>query len=77
MMNKKNQKKRQWIDDTTAERITALTLKNYRSCLKKELKAWKKNRKGPTNPNGIWLHPDDIVSNMRTIAALDLVISCF
>ena len=76
-MSKDKHKPYQWIDGETADRITSLNLKDYRAYLKKELKEWTKNPKGPNNPDGKWLHPDDVVSNMRTIEALDLIISHF
>lgn len=76
-MSKEKYEPYQWIDGETADRITSLNLKDYRAYLKKELKQWKKNPKTEANPNGFWLHPDDIVINMRTIAALDLIISHF
>jgi vancomycin resistance protein YoaR len=63
------------IDSETADRITALTLRDYRACLKKELKQWKKNPKTEDNPTGYWLHPEDVGINIQTIAALDLIIS--
>ena len=70
-------KKYQWIDGETADRITSMNLKDYRAYLKKELKQWKKNPKSDTNPKGKWLHPEDLVINMQTIAALDLIIGHF
>ena len=41
-----------FIDGETADRITALTLRDYRAYLKKELKQWKKNPKTDENPTG-------------------------
>ena len=70
-------KKYQWIDGETADRITSMNLKDYRAYLKKELKQWKKNPRSDTNPKGKWLHPEDLVINMQTIAALDLIIGHF
>ena len=64
-----------FIDGETADRITALTLRDYRAYLKKELKQWKANPKTDDNPNGYWLHPEDVAGNIRTISALDLIIS--
>jgi hypothetical protein len=64
-----------FIDGETADRITALTLRDYRAYLKKELKQWKKNPKTDSNPDGYWLHPEDVAGNIRTIEALDLIIS--
>jgi len=76
-MSKAKHKPYQWIDGETADRITSMNLKDYRAYLKKELKQWKKNPKSDANPKGYWLHPEDVGSNMQTIAALDLIISHF
>jgi hypothetical protein len=65
------------IDGETADRITALNLTNYRDYLKKELKLWKKDPKTDTNPNGYWLHPEDVSENIRKIEALNLIIKDF
>lgn len=62
------------LDGDTADRITLLNLKEYRSYLKKELGAWKKNPKTDTNPGGYWLHPEDVVINTQVIEALNTVI---
>jgi hypothetical protein len=76
-MSKGKHKPYQWIDGETADRITSLNLKDYRSYLKGELKKWKKNPKTESNPDGYWLHPEDVTLNIRTIDALDLIISHF
>ncbi len=62
------------LDGEAADRITVLNLKEYRSYLKKELSDWKKNPKTEDNPNGYWLHPEDVTLNIRVIEALNLVI---
>ncbi len=62
------------IDHETADRITVATLKNYRSNLKKELKKYWKNPKTDSNPNGFWLHPEDVGDHQRRIEALNLII---
>lgn len=62
------------IDGDTADRITVLNLKDYRTYLKKELAQWKKNPKTDSNPDGYWLHPEDVAGNIRTIDALNLII---
>ena len=41
------------------------------------MREWAKNSKSDTNPKGKWMHPEDLVINMQTIAALDLIISHF
>lgn len=65
------------LDSDTADRITVLNLKEYRGYLKKELAEWKKNPKSDSNPDGYWLHPEDVSGNLRTIEALNLVIKHF
>ncbi len=62
------------LDGEAADRITVLNLKEYRSYLKKELSDWKKNPRTDENPNGYWLHPEDVSNNIRVIEALNLVI---
>ena len=76
-MSRETHKKYQWIDGETADRITSMNLKGYRAYLKKEIREWKKNPKSDANPKGKWLHPEDLVINMQTIAALDLIIGHF
>jgi hypothetical protein len=65
------------LDATVADGITLCNLKNCRAYLKKELAQWQKNPRSDTNPNGYWLHPEDVVGNMQTIAALDVIIDYF
>lgn len=65
------------IDMETANRITLLTLKDYRKYLKGELAKWKKNPKTDDNPNGYWMHPEDVSGNMLRIKHLDAVIKDF
>lgn len=65
------------IDWKSANNITYLTLVDWRKYLKKELKQWKKNPKTDSNPDGYWLHPEDVANNIKYIAALDLIIPAF
>ncbi len=65
------------LDSDAADRITVLNLKEYRGYLKKELSDWKKNPKTEDNPNGYWLHPEDVTLNIRVIEALNVVIKQF
>lgn len=76
-MSKAKHKPYQWIDGETADRITALNLKDYRAYLKKELKEWKKNPRTDDNPNGHWMHPEDVSGNILRIEALNLIINDF
>lgn len=65
------------LDGEAADRITVLNLKEYRGYLKKELKDWKKNPKTDSNPDGYWLHPEDVTGNIQAIGALNLIIKHF
>jgi hypothetical protein len=76
-MSKTKHKPYQWIDGEAADRITSLNLKDYRSYLKKELAQWKKNPKTEDNPDGHWMHPEDVSGNILRIEALNLIIKDF
>lgn len=65
------------LDGETADRITLINLKEYRSYLTKELAAWRKNPRTEDNPDGVWLHSEDVVGNSVTITALSLIIKHF
>ncbi len=65
------------LDGDTADRITLLNLKEYRSYPKKELAEWRKNPRTEDNPEGVWMHPEDVTGNIQAISALDLIIKHF
>ena len=65
------------LDGEIADGITVLNLINYRAYLKTELNLWKKNPRSDTNPDGYWLHPDDVAGNIKAIEALNLIIKHF
>jgi hypothetical protein len=65
------------LDGEAADRITVLTLKEQRAYLKKEFAEWKKNPRTDTNPEGVWMHPEDVVLNTRMIESLNTVIKYF
>ena len=65
------------LDSDAADCITVLNLKEYRSYLKKELSEWKKNPRSETNPDGYWLHPEDVADNTRLVEAMNTVIKYF
>ena len=69
--------KRIELDIETADKIAVLSLKNYRDCLKKELREWKKNPKSESNPTGYWLHPNDVVGNTRRIKLIEELLKDF
>ena len=65
------------LDSEAADCITVLNLKEYRLYLKKELSDWKKNPRSETNPDGYWLHPEDVEINTRLVEAMNTVIKYF
>jgi hypothetical protein len=60
-----------------ADSITLTTLKFQRKLLKKELKRWKENPQTDENPDGYWMHPEDVGKNTRMIGTLTEVILYF
>ena len=65
------------LDGEAADWITVLSLKEHRNYLKKELSEWKKNPRTDANPDGYWLHPEDVTGNEIMIHHLDAVIKHF
>lgn len=65
------------IDLETADRITLLNLQNYREFLQDQLDRYHSDPRGDDNPNGVWLHPDDVVENTKAVKALDIIIGHF
>jgi hypothetical protein len=60
-----------------ADGITLATLKDAREYLQSELDRWNENPKTDTNPDGYWLHPDDVVGNMQLIRAMNVLIDYY
>ena len=65
------------IDYETADRITQLTLTDYRDRLQEELDKWNANPRGDTNPDGYWMHPEDVVRNCRTVKLINTLLEDF
>ena len=65
------------LDGETADRITLLNLKEYKSYLTAELTAWRNNPHTEDNPTGGWMNPEDVTGNVQAIAALNLIIKHF
>lgn len=65
------------LDGDAADRITLLTLKECRSFLKKELAAWRKNPRTEDNPEGVWMHPDDVADYIILVEAMNKLIKWF
>ena len=65
------------LDIETCNNITRLTLTEYRDYLISELDQWNSNPKTEENPDGYWMHPDDVTGNMIRIKRLNLVLDDF
>jgi hypothetical protein len=65
------------LDGETADRITLLNLKEYKSYLTAELTAWRRNPHTEDNTTGVWMNPEDVTGNVQAIAALNLIIKHF
>jgi hypothetical protein len=57
--------------------ITKECLIDSRNYLRSELEQWNANPKDDLNPDGYWMHPDDIVLNGKLIRAMDILIDYF
>lgn len=65
------------IPQQAADEITKANLIEWRDCLQSEIDQWEANPKDETNPDGYWLHPEDLVSNKKYIKACNLIIQAF
>lgn len=65
------------IPTDLATQITLATLTEDRDFIKKLLDEWQKNPKSEYNPNGIWMHPDDVVNNYQIVGYLDQLIKYY
>jgi len=57
-----------------ADNITLVSLIDSRDYLQSELDQWQANPKDELNPDGYWLHPEDVVNNIKYIRAMNLLI---
>lgn len=60
-----------------ADGITRANLIECRNYLQSELDQWQANPKDELNPTGYWLHPEDVVNNMKYIRAMNIMIGYF
>jgi hypothetical protein len=65
------------LDMETCNSITRLTLTEYRDYLQSELDKWNENPKDEDNPDGYWLHPEDVVGNMKRIKRINNILNDF
>jgi hypothetical protein len=57
--------------------ITKATLIESRNYLESELDQWHTNPKTKDNPDGYWLHSDDLAKNYELIRAMNLLINYY
>jgi hypothetical protein len=60
-----------------ADGIVVASLQEQRRYLKHELEQWTANPKTDSNPNGYWLHPEDVVKNTILIRSMDELIKYY
>jgi hypothetical protein len=65
------------LDGEAADSITISNLKEHLSYLKENMKNWKKNPQTDDNPDGVWMHPGDVSTNIQMIEHLKAVIDYF
>jgi hypothetical protein len=65
------------IPQAAADAITIANVTQWRDYLIDELKQWEDNPRSELNPNGYWLHPDDVVGNKTNITACNMIIRAF
>lgn len=65
------------MSQESADKITVDNLKQWRKYLQSELDQWAANPKNEMNPDGVWMHPDDVVGNTKYIMACALIIDAF
>ncbi len=65
------------IPQEAADAITIANVKEWRDYLQEELDQWEANPKNELNPDGYWMHPEDIVNNKKYITACNIIIESF
>jgi hypothetical protein len=60
-----------------ADAITVANLQQWRDYLSEELEKYRANPKDELNPDGVWMHPEDVVGNEKYIRACNLLILAF
>lgn len=65
------------LDLETCNNITRLTLTDSRDYMQSELDQWQDNPKDEDNPNGYWMHPEDVVANMKYIRQINSILEYF
>ena len=65
------------LPDEVTDAITLASLKEHRKLLKDQLRAWRKNPRTDKNPNGVWMHPEDVGVNKRIIESMTQIIKYY
>jgi hypothetical protein len=60
-----------------ADGITLCNLIECRERLQEEIDRWTENPRSEDNPDGYWLHPEDVGNNLKMIVHLNAVIKYF
>ena len=65
------------IPHEVSDGITKATLIESRDYIQSELDQWYANPKTEDNPEGYWLHPEDLANNYNLIRAMNLLINYY
>ena len=65
------------IPHEVSDGITLATLQDTRDMIQSELDQWYANPKTEDNPDGYWIHTEDIAINHNLIRAMDLIIKYY
>ena len=66
------------LDMDTCNNITRLTLTDYRDMLQDDLDKWNANpHDEDENPDGYWMHPDDVIHAEKQIKRINKVLHDF
>jgi hypothetical protein len=65
------------LPSEVADQIALASLKDHRRYLKSELAQWKKNPKTDDNPQGYWMHPEDVAKSTVLIKYFDEIIKYY
>lgn len=65
------------LDYETANNITRLSLTDSRDYMQSELDKWNANPKDESNPNGYWMHPEDVVGNVKYIKQINSILAYY
>jgi hypothetical protein len=65
------------LDSDTCDNITRLTLTEQRDYILSELHKWEADPQSDDNPNGYWMHPEDVVNSKVYVKQINSILNYF